>query len=73
MIPGRWAGPRWALAGREEEERWPRNGPVWFRNPFFCGTFSNFVFSKPFANLVAVLKLFEKSNLLKIFKCLWNL
>jgi hypothetical protein len=44
-------------------------------NPFFffCKAFSDFVFSKPFANLVAVLKLFENSNLLKIFKCSWNL
>jgi hypothetical protein len=23
------------LAGREEKERWARNSPVWFRNPFF--------------------------------------
>jgi hypothetical protein len=40
---------------------------------FFYKTLFSFVFSKPFANLVAVLKLFENSNLLKIFKCLWNL
>jgi hypothetical protein len=32
---GVWAGPRWASAGREEEESWARNDPVRFRNPFF--------------------------------------
>jgi hypothetical protein len=41
--------------------------------PFFYKNLFSFVFSKPFANVVAVLKLFQNLNLLKIFKCLWNL
>jgi hypothetical protein len=67
----------WAYGGLRLGGKRRRDGPetaqFGLETPFFYGTFSNFIFSKPFANLVAVLKLFDNSNLLKIFKCLWNL
>jgi hypothetical protein len=52
-----WAGLWWL---RLEGKRW-RDGPetaqYGLEPPFFYGTFSNFVFSKPFANLVAILEI----------------
>jgi hypothetical protein len=71
----RYAG--WAASGPHRKRKGGKGnwaaGPIWFKTLFFCKTLFSFVFSKPFANLVVVLKLFENSNLLKIFKCLWNL
>jgi hypothetical protein len=67
----------WAAVGLRQKRKGGKGnwaaGPIRFKTLFFCKTLFSFVFSKPFANLVAILKLFENSNLLKIFKCLWNL
>jgi hypothetical protein len=69
-------GLGWAAVGlRQMRKGGKRN---WVADPirlktFFCKNLFSFVFSKPSTNLVVVLKLFENSNLLKIFKCLCNL
>jgi hypothetical protein len=60
------------LGGKGRRD-WPEMAQFGLETFFFQGTFSDFVFSKPFANLVAILKLFENSNLLKIFRCSRNL
>jgi hypothetical protein len=73
MTPWSRVGPRFALPGTREEESWAGFSPEQGRVLFFPKVFSNSLFSKPFANLVSILKLFENSNFLKIFKFLWNL
>jgi hypothetical protein len=55
----------WATVGLRQMRKGGRRnwaaGPIRFKTFFFAKSFFSFVFSKPFANLVAVLKLFEKS------------
>jgi hypothetical protein len=49
--PGNGLGLWWASVGREEKDRWARNSPVWFRNPFFLWNLFKFCILKTFCKL----------------------